>query len=690
MNDKIRKSMNVILDSIQEINDIYRNKEKIKTNKETRSHFERLVEKIGEGINRIDKMNPHFKVFNDLRNVVSHEFEVNIDRLISEVDKNLTPLKEEIQGFISKMLSSNPVLKNFEKFGNIGEQKDRSKLIDALLDKLNEKDKEFRTKFPNEPTIQNYSKAIDQITDHPELLKLSSDNSIVATQIIESISEWARNTQKQIKMNEPFYEESEYLNLVRSLPLKDFYQNFKETEIKLKEIYKNNEINFSYYEDKISKFDKKLDVERIIQGELKKQTKGKVDLKNGIENFLSSPEFKKFEKDIPFNKKSYPKYKEKKINQAYDEANVLKNNFLKNWENELFKRKQKYELEQIEKARNEFINELYEKIKQFHKLKEILEPFTKDLGRLWDLSGGVWQNSGFEILKYYAKVMEDDQAINALAEMLGRYRKAEAEFEEIEIEKIVIKTKFKPRHATKGEVIGITESNDINSMLPVEIATLANPATKLIFLKKFAEAKLLTYEFRNQNVSSKEEIEQKEKQLKEKEESKGPIIICVDTSASMRGTPEQIAKTICFALTKIALTENRKCFLISFSTKIQTIELSDFRNSLDSLVKFLKLSFEGGTDPLPALEKALEMLETENFNKADILMVSDFIMDRLSDKLTKQISNAKQLKTKFHSLVIGSSHHKVVIENFDHNWYYDIKNKNGLINLVKDLYESKI
>ena len=120
-------------------------------------------------------------------------------------------------------------------------------------------------------------------------------------------------------------------------------------------------------------------------------------------------------------------------------------------------------------------------------LKELLEPFTKDLGRLWDLSGGVWQNSGFEILKHFASVLENDKSIKELAEMLGRYRKAEKEFEEVEIEKIIVKPKFKPRHASKGEVIGIRESDDISSMLPVEIATLANPATKAIFLKKYAE-----------------------------------------------------------------------------------------------------------------------------------------------------------------------------------------------------------
>ena len=52
----------------------------------------------------------------------------------------------------------------------------------------------------------------------------------------------------------------------------------------------------------------------------------------------------------------------------------------------------------------------------------------------------------------------------------------------------------------------------------------------------------------------------------EKKEPKGPIIVCVDTSGSMQGTPENIAKTVTFALSKIAIEEERKCYLISFST----------------------------------------------------------------------------------------------------------------------------
>ena len=97
----------------------------------------------------------------------------------------------------------------------------------------------------------------------------------------------------------------------------------------------------------------------------------------------------------------------------------------------------------------------------------------------------------------------------------------------------------------------------------------------------------------------------------------------------MHGTPEQVAKTLCFALLKIAIQENRKCYLISFSTGIQTLNLTDLKNSLNLILDFLSMSFHGGTDASPALEEALRMLNTNDYKEADVLMISDFVMSSL-------------------------------------------------------------
>jgi len=203
-------------------------------------------------------------------------------------------------------------------------------------------------------------------------------------------------------------------------------------------------------------------------------------------------------------------------------------------------------------------------------------------------------------------------------------------------------------------------------MLPAEAALLADESMELLFYKKFTEKKLQTFEYQAK-VLSYEEEEIKSKRQKEKEGKKGPFIICVDTSGSMHGTLETVAKTLCFALLKMAVKDNRKCYLISFSTAIETLNLTDLKNNLDKLIEFLSMSFNGGTDAVPAMREAIRILETEDYKKADVIMVSDFVMSGFEWQTKAQIIAARENKTKFHSLVIGDSGNKNAIEEFDSN-----------------------
>ena len=232
----------------------------------------------------------------------------------------------------------------------------------------------------------------------------------------------------------------------------------------------------------------------------------------------------------------------------------------------------------------------------------------------------------------------------------------------------------------------LNKTQVISNALPSEFALLADPTTEMVFYKKFAEKKLQTFEYQGRTQEIIEE-EFENKRQKAKENQKDAFIICVDTSDSMHGTPETVAKMLCFAILKIAIRENRKCYLISFSTGIETLNLTDLKNSLDKIVQFLSMSFYGGTDAVPAMQESLRMLETNDYKKADVIMVSDFVMSAFDEKTQKQIAKAKKNKTKFHSLVIGTSQNKGVIKDFDNNWFYNLKNQDSVLTLVKNLYD---
>ena len=390
------------------------------------------------------------------------------------------------------------------------------------------------------------------------------------------------------------------------------------------------------------------------------------------------------------NEKGPNKGEKKNPWKSMEQLEVLRRNFIADMERNLVERKTKWELECIDEMRKAFLEELYRKIQNFMQLEKLLLPFISDLGRLWDLSEGVFKTSGFEILNQFAQLLEQDESLQELAKVLGRQDRVQAAFEKELRDRVVVNTEWNPKPAYRGEINGLRYSNDISSVLPAELALLRNPATKKLFQLKFAQKQLLSFDYQNDVPESMSRTESEEVDVAKKE-PKGPIIICVDTSGSMHGTPENIAKTITFALSKIAIEEERKCYLISFSTGIETLDMCDFKkgDSLQKLVRFLQMSFNGGTDARPALQHALQMLQSNDYRNADVLMISDFVMGNLPNDIIDAIEAEKEKNTDFYSLVIGTSGNQGTIDCFNHNWSYNTNDIHASRHLVEQLHSIK-
>lgn len=133
--------------------------------------------------------------------------------------------------------------------------------------------------------------------------------------------------------------------------------------------------------------------------------------------------------------------------------------------------------------------------------------------------------------------------------------------------------------------------------------------------------------------------------------------------------------------------EERGCYLISFSTGIEVQDMSLFKrkDGLKELVKFLRKSFNGGTDAAPALRHGLELMGSKDWKRADLLLVSDFVMDGLSQQLVDAIKEQQGNGTRFFSLVIGESGNTETISCFDENWCYDPSARGSMAHLVRQL-----
>lgn len=594
--------------------------------------------------------------FRKIRNNISHNTEEFSQPELEDFWKDIFPalpkIKSELENLLPKE-NSNSNRRRFRKFGTnvCGDETERQQLLDAIEDfcsssSLPESEK---IDFPENKFSQATKQILEEIFTTKENSAYSQKHKGLEKNIQDDLLEWIKNVDSRLSKENPFEKEAAFVSSLKNKKSEEIADSIFQIQKDYEKI-SDEKFNFDFYNKKFLEIKEK-------------------------EEFVN----KKFK----ISKKS-KKYKE----ELKIKIQAVSDNLIEELELNLIERKNAWQLKLIEEMRRKFIEEFFEKLEKFKKLENLLCRIFDETGFLWDLSKGLFDESGFEILKQYADLLEKDKSLNELAATLGKHNRAQRLYEKELREKVIVKNEWKPKPAYKGQISGIRMSSDISSVLPSELALFSNPATKKLFELKFAQNQLMSFKYETFVPEEKNEI-QIEEISKEKEEQKGPVIICVDTSGSMSGTPENIAKTITFALSKIALQEKRSCYLISFSTDIETLDLSfkDKTNNevLSTLVQFLRKSFNGGTDASLALSHAVELLQTENWKNADVLMISDFVMDSLNEDLENKIEIEKKKNTDFFSLVIGSGGNQETMNWFNHNWFYNMNDSMAERHLVEQL-----
>lgn len=263
-------------------------------------------------------------------------------------------------------------------------------------------------------------------------------------------------------------------------------------------------------------------------------------------------------------------------------------------------------------------------------------------------------------LTHWLKVLESD-SVKKLCDMLGSLYKAE---NEMQLERFALQDSFStaiPTPFAKEEIRGVTLGRDLENVLPQELALLDDKDFGILFDLKFAENRLFCFE--KSGYESEGESH--------KAQDKGAMILCVDTSGSMSGTPEVIAKAITLFLAQRAMEANRKCYLINFSVGISELDLTP-PNGLFELMKFLQMSFSGGTDALPALRAGLTKMRDEGYKNADLLMISDFAFDSRDLAEFKDLAEQKGDDNKCYALYIGDFARKAQdFELFSKEFYFN-------------------
>lgn len=287
-------------------------------------------------------------------------------------------------------------------------------------------------------------------------------------------------------------------------------------------------------------------------------------------------------------------------------------------------------------------------------------------GRGLDLSTGLLSSQGWrDIIRYRQRIKEQPELIhfiNALgreeeiagdANFAAASRRAETQILS-NAQGQNQRHKKVPRKTL--EMDGIERGDDINRMLPSETVLLCHPTLKTLWHARRAERLLLLYQHRgkrnlgekNKGALMKRGSLNSQAQRDKSSLGRGPIIVCLDTSGSMQGEPEYIAKAAVLEALNIAHREQRPCHLFSFSgPRDTTCHQLDLRcGGLTELLAFLQFSFHGGTDLHQVINLALQKQTEEGWEKSDILVVSDgrFPLENNTLKKIEHYKNIRKLR----------------------------------------------
>lgn len=284
------------------------------------------------------------------------------------------------------------------------------------------------------------------------------------------------------------------------------------------------------------------------------------------------------------------------------------------------------------------------------------------LGRGWDLTLGVLHHVGWRDLLRLRELVERLPDLREVVRSLGRLHisKAEESVAErvfIPMRRLEEERREAPLPLVPADTRGIERTGSIARMLPVEAAMLGHPKLKMLWHARRAEQALLTYRIEGVDIVRVPiECETMERSESSKPRlDRGPILAVVDTSGSMHGLPEQVAKALILETLRTAHAEKRRCRLYSFSgpSQIEEHELELSPEGISRLLKFLALSFGGGSDPTEVVTEVLKRLREGEWSKADVLFVSDGEWPA-PPGLISDVQRIREAGTRFHGIQIGN------------------------------------
>lgn len=261
---------------------------------------------------------------------------------------------------------------------------------------------------------------------------------------------------------------------------------------------------------------------------------------------------------------------------------------------------------------------------------------------------------------FYLNMFKDNKPLTDFLDSLGRKMGLNKAVEE-SYEEAYISSKSNDIESKdyRERISGITFDKQFEYMLPQELALLSDPDVELLFKLKFLENRVTCFDLDSVSKIFDNEEKTRQSTRKRDEETRGPVIVAIDTSGSMQGLPENYAKAVTLVLALKCLDAKRCLYTINFANTISCMKFdySKKKESLQDLKKFLRLSYNGGTENMNATltETFRKMDQDKDFKNADMLVCTDAYYtsyineDLIENAINRNIKN----NTGFYELIVG-------------------------------------
>lgn len=305
-----------------------------------------------------------------------------------------------------------------------------------------------------------------------------------------------------------------------------------------------------------------------------------------------------------------------------------------------------------------------------------------------DALRGVLRSQGWQELLRIHRLVEGWPGLRELFRRLGRRAPAEEDEDSAAPARVdVVARALREREVQipglVAETRGVTRGGAVSRMLPGEMAILRHPTLRMVWFARLAERSLMVYEDRDRllervPVEAPAPLPVQESRPRPRRE-RGPLLMCVDTSGSMAGAAENVAKAVILEGMRLAAAQGRACYVYAFGGPGEVLE-REFGVDVGGIAEataFMAQGFGGGTDICEPLQRAMARIGEKAWREADLVIASDGEFGA-TPALANEVRRARQaLGLRVQGILIGDRETLGLLELCDDIFWVDTWRKFG-------------